>query len=267
VEPGLGTAQTSDKETRDANGPRHGALRESSSWHGAYDSPAQVERRRAEIPEKLRKLGLAEIARNAQILDLCCGNGETLDALHAMGFRNLSGTDIVVNPGLSADPRFITHVGDAAALPFPDDSFDWILIVHALHHLGPAEHIDDVLKECDRVLKAGGRLAVLDFPASPQIHLAFWFFRRKFLLFFFVSEVLSRALIQEEWYFLKPYLKEWKLVRALLHHGRFDVERFRQEFFYYYLTLRKPAQSIAATSSRLSGANVNRSLTVVASGV
>jgi ubiquinone/menaquinone biosynthesis C-methylase UbiE len=239
VQPSSGTDQTSDEEISGAGASVPGGLKESSSWHTAYDSPDQVERRRAEIPGKLRKLGLADVTRNATILDLCCGNGETLDALYGMGFRNLSGSDITVTPGLIANPRFVTHVGDAAALDFPDESLDWILIVHALHHLGPAEHIDEVLKECDRVLKPGGRIAVLDFPNSPQIQLAFWFFRQKLFL---VSSYLKYfgGLIQEEWHFLKPYLQEWKSVRALLHHGRFEVERFRQEFFYYYLTLRKP---------------------------
>jgi ubiquinone/menaquinone biosynthesis C-methylase UbiE len=239
VRPSLGTAQTGIEQSSGADVPAQGELRESSSWHSTYDSPAQVERRRAAIPEKLRKLGLAEIGRNAQILDLCCGNGETLDALYEMGFRNLSGSDIAVNPRLNTDARFVTHVGDAAALPFPKDSLDWILIVHALHHLGPAEHIHEVLKECDRVLKPGGRLAVLDFPNSPQIQLAFWFFRQKPLLFSSYLKYFG-ALIQEEWSFLKPYLKDWKRVREQLHAGRFAVERFQQEFFYYYLTLRKP---------------------------
>jgi len=240
VRPGSGTAQSSDEEVSGSGASAPGGLKESSSWHTAYDSPAQVERRRAEIPGKLRKLGLADVVRNAKILDLCCGNGETLDALYGMGFRDLSGSDIAVSPSLSADSRFITHVGDAGVLPFPNDSLDWILIVHALHHLGPAPHIDEVLRECSRVLKPGGRLAVLDFPNSPQIQLAFWFFRQNILLFSPYLKYFG-ALIQEEWYFLKPYLQEWKRVWALLHHGRFDVERFRQEFFYYYLTLRKPA--------------------------
>src|SRR6516164_9708151 len=71
-------------------------LQESRAWHEAYDSRDQVERRRAAIPAKLRKLGLDTADRNARVLDLCCGNGETLDALHTMGLRDLHGVDISI---------------------------------------------------------------------------------------------------------------------------------------------------------------------------
>lgn len=212
---------------------------ESPAWRAAYDSQAQVERRRSAIPRKLRKLGLEGGTTNVRILDLCCGNGETLDALYGMGFRELRGADIVIGPDLAADPRFAACVADAAALPWASGSFDWILIVHALHHLGPAERIRTVLAECHRLLSPGVRLAIVDFPNSPQIRLAFWCFRRKFWLFTPYLRYFGK-LIQEEWCFLKGYLAEWPRVRVLLQAGPFEIETFHQEFFYYFLTLRKP---------------------------
>ena len=213
-------------------------LQESRAWHEAYDSGKQVERRRAAIPDKIRKLGLSTADRNTRVLDLCCGNGETLDALHAMGFRDLSGLDISIPGGLAADARFRVCQGSASKLPFDDQSLDWILIVHALHHLGPAENVATVLEECHRVLKPGGRLGIVDFPSSLQIRVAFWCFRRSFWL---VTDYLRYfgSLIQEEWPFLREYLREWPRVRSLLHDGIFVKEHLRQELFYYYLTLRK----------------------------
>jgi ubiquinone/menaquinone biosynthesis C-methylase UbiE len=213
-------------------------IQETRAWHEAYDSREQMERRRAAIPGKLRKLGVDSADRNARILDLCCGNGETLDALHAKGFHDLHGVDISISGSLAADKRFRVRQGSAAKLEFEDRSLDWILIVHSLHHLGPAENVAKVLSECHRVLKPGGRLGIVDFPNSLQIRVAFWCFRRSFWL---VTGYLRYfgSLIQEEWPFLREYLREWPRVHSLLHGGIFAREQFRQELFYYYLTLRK----------------------------
>jgi ubiquinone/menaquinone biosynthesis C-methylase UbiE len=214
-------------------------LKESAEWHQAYHGAEQVRRRREQIPGKLRKLGLTGDNRDKSILDLCCGNGETLDALYTMGFRKLTGLDIAIGPDLRRDSRFSTRIGDACAPPFPDNSFDWILIVHALHHLGPASKIEGLLRECCRMLKPGGRVALVDFPNSVQIRLAFWFFRHDFWLFTPYLKYFGK-LIQEEWMFLKDYLLEWRRVYKLLHHGPLLTESYSQEIFYYYLTLRKP---------------------------
>ena len=213
-------------------------LQESRAWHEAYDSRDQVERRRAAIPAKLRKLGLDTADRNARVLDLCCGNGETLDTLHTMGLRDLHGVDISIPREVAVDTRFHVHQGSALQLPFDDQSLDWVLIVHALHHLGPAENVAAVLGECYRVSKPGGRLGIIDFPSSVQIRLAFWCFRRSFWL---VTDYLRYfgSLIQEEWPFLREYLREWPRVHSLLHNGKFETGQFHQEFFYYYLTLKK----------------------------
>lgn len=52
--------------------------------------------------------------------------------------------------------------GDAAELPFADDSFDRVTASMGLHEARP-EALKGILFEARRVLKAGGRLAILDF--------------------------------------------------------------------------------------------------------
>jgi ubiquinone/menaquinone biosynthesis C-methylase UbiE len=226
-------------DQRQAPFPPSTGVKETTAWHDAYNDQLQVERRRQAIPAKLRKLGLNGDNPQATIMDLCCGNGETLEALYEMGYRNLSGIDLVINPQLARDSRFTTLQSDASRVNCADNSLDWILIVHALHHLGPVEQTNAVLKECLRALKPGGRLAIVDFPNSLQIRLAFWFFRQNVGL---VTPYLKYfgKLIQEEWPFLKSYLREWKQIRILLHNGQFEVSQFQRDFFYFYLTLQKP---------------------------
>ncbi len=51
-------------------------------------------------------------------------------------------------------------LGDAASLPFAENSFDVVMIVDALHHFRKQEI---VLEEALRVLIPGGTLAILDF--------------------------------------------------------------------------------------------------------
>ena len=56
-------------------------------------------------------------------------------------------------------------VADAHALPFDAESFDAALLFHTLTY---AERPDDVLAECARVLRPGGRVVVLCLDAHRQ---------------------------------------------------------------------------------------------------
>ncbi len=56
-------------------------------------------------------------------------------------------------------------VGDAMALPFPDNSFDVYTISFGIRNVTRPE---DALAEAYRVLKPGGRLMVLEFSQIPQ---------------------------------------------------------------------------------------------------
>src|SRR6266576_3598537 len=115
---------------------------ESQAWREVYGAADERVRRRRAMPEKLRRLGIAEADRNARILDLCCGTGEALDTLYEMGFRRLSGLDVAIPDTLQRDPRFELRSGDARQTGYPDASFDWVINVHAMHHLGMADDVE-----------------------------------------------------------------------------------------------------------------------------
>ena len=212
--------------------------RESDTWLETYADEHERLRRRLEMPAKFLRIGLTKEFNNMAVLDLCCGHGEALDALYTMGFRNLSGVDITVTEALAADSRFKITQGDVVATGLAEESYDWITCIHSLHHLAKADQVAHLIDESWRLLKPGGRLSIIDFPNSPQIRLAFWFFRQPRLHVTPYLRYFGR-IIQEEWYFLQHYLPQWPLVRRHLKDPRFEIERSSKSLFYFYLTLRK----------------------------
>lgn len=110
-------------------------------------------------------LDLAELDGDETTLDIGCGNGSYLEALHRRGHRGLIvGMDF--SPGMLASARQARGpeaaqpvvLGDAAALAFEDGCADVLLVMHMLYHLPDPRR---ALAELRRVVRAGGRVLIL----------------------------------------------------------------------------------------------------------
>ncbi|MBK8940939.1 MAG: class I SAM-dependent methyltransferase [Polyangiaceae bacterium] len=107
------------------------------------------------------RLGLASGAR---VLDVACGKGTSLLALEARFGVQGVGMDARARPTDAATPRMVR--GDAHQIPFEGGSFDAVVCECALStfhdQLG-------ALREMERVLKPGGRLAVTDMSVEGTV--------------------------------------------------------------------------------------------------
>ena len=108
-------------------------------------------------------LGTAALLRLGDVLDVGSGDGAAASVL-APHCRSLRCVDIdarsieLARERLSRHAHVRAEVGDVHALPFPDASFDDVLMFHTLTY---AARPSDALAECARVLRRGGRLIVL----------------------------------------------------------------------------------------------------------
>jgi SAM-dependent methyltransferase len=129
---------------RDAFGD---AAPEHMAWQ--TQSPYVSERERALVRAAFLPLG-------ARVLDLGCGEGATLvhlDAPNGAVGVDLFEPKLVLARQVLPGCRFVAASADA--LPFPDGSFDHVLVRDVLHHIdepGPA------MREIRRVLAPGGRV-------------------------------------------------------------------------------------------------------------
>jgi ubiquinone/menaquinone biosynthesis C-methylase UbiE len=121
-----------------------------------------------------------------RILDMCCGTG---GATFAIARRAGEGSKII-GMDLSAEQiraaekkRRFSNVsfveGDAAGTGFEEGHFDKVFITHALHEMTRETRLE-VLSEAKRVLRAKGRVIVLELDKPDNVFLrlfaGFWFF-------------------------------------------------------------------------------------------
>lgn len=102
-----------------------------------------------------------------RLLDLCCGTGDVALELAQDGVEVI-GADFTfpmlplarAKHARRSALRISWAAADAQALPFPDASFDAITISFGIRNVADPQR---AIRECARVLKPGGRLAVLEF--------------------------------------------------------------------------------------------------------
>lgn len=104
---------------------------------------------------------LPPIPKGARVLELGCGDGRTLAALAArpgtaVGLDLSSAALALCRPAAGLSPPLLV-CGDARRLPFRDDSFDAVLLLHVLGH-GRADERRAMAAEAVRVTAPGGRL-------------------------------------------------------------------------------------------------------------
>ena len=110
----------------------------------------------------------AVVAPGDKVLDACCGTGDLALAAQAAG-GGVTGLDFS-EPMLERARRKSSEIewlqGDLLRLPFKDATFDAATVGFGVRNV---EDLDQALKELRRVLKPGGRLAILEIvrPKGP----------------------------------------------------------------------------------------------------
>lgn len=102
-------------------------------------------------------------------LDLCTGTGDLArDALRAVPALEVVGVDIsmaMMDHARSQPPGMRFVQGDAERLPLPDGSMDRAMVAFGIRNVASLERC---LAEVARVLRPGGRFAVLEFTTPPN---------------------------------------------------------------------------------------------------
>ncbi|HSK74176.1 MAG TPA: bifunctional demethylmenaquinone methyltransferase/2-methoxy-6-polyprenyl-1,4-benzoquinol methylase UbiE [Pyrinomonadaceae bacterium] len=119
---------------------------------------------------------------NSLVLDVACGTGDLSLELKNSGKAKIIGADFcrpmltIAKDKTEKQNLEIPYIeGDALNLSFADESFDAVTIAFGLRNLA---NFEDGLKELKRVLKKGGKLAVLEFsaPIVPGLRQLFNFY-------------------------------------------------------------------------------------------
>ena len=124
----------------------------------------------------------SSLVEGARVLDVACGTGDLSLVLAEAGRARVVGLDFcrpmleIARRKADEGSRLIPFVeGDALRLPFADETFDAATIAFGLRNLAG---VADGLRELRRILKPGGRLAVLEFssPVVPGFRALFRFY-------------------------------------------------------------------------------------------
>jgi demethylmenaquinone methyltransferase/2-methoxy-6-polyprenyl-1,4-benzoquinol methylase len=132
----------------------------------------------AGLDGRWRRATAAAVVRPGDaVLDACCGTGDLAIAAARAGGRvtALDFSERMLERAQRKAPELLWVSGDVLALPFDDGSFDAATVGFGVRNV---DDLDLALRELRRVLRSGGRLAILEI-TRPRGLLApfyrFWF--------------------------------------------------------------------------------------------
>jgi len=129
-----------------------------------------------------RCLELANIKDGEAVLEVAVGTGlafeRILEANPSGSNEGIDLTDAMLSRAVrkaakSGSSNYRLRVGDAYDLDFPDDSFD-VLINNYMFDLLPQQDFLTVLEEFKRVLRSGGRLAMVNMTKGRRWYNGIW---------------------------------------------------------------------------------------------
>jgi demethylmenaquinone methyltransferase/2-methoxy-6-polyprenyl-1,4-benzoquinol methylase len=113
------------------------------------------------LDQRWRRRAAAAVGPGDRVIDLACGTGDLCELASQRG-ATVVGVDFAGGMLRRARARRACSrlvQADAQALPFPDASADVVTCGFALRNFAS---VAEVLAECARVLRAGGRIALLE---------------------------------------------------------------------------------------------------------
>jgi demethylmenaquinone methyltransferase / 2-methoxy-6-polyprenyl-1,4-benzoquinol methylase len=114
------------------------------------------------LDQRWRRATVAAVVQPGdRVLDACCGTGDLGIAAARAGAR-VTGVDFserMLERARQKAPEVEWVQGDALALPFPDSAFDAATVGFGVRNL---DDLERGLRELRRVLRPGGRLAILE---------------------------------------------------------------------------------------------------------
>ncbi len=165
------------------------------------------------------------------LLDVACGTG--LVAAAAVKILGSAENITCLDPseGMMAEARkklparFV--VGRAEALPFADDSFDFLTMGYALRHV---TSLEQAFREYRRVLKPGGKVLILEM-TKPAGRIGEFFFRLYFgkiypwLTQLFTRSPEARDMMVYFWETIDACVPPASVIAAMQAAGLVDVKR------------------------------------------
>ena len=135
--------------------------------------------RRGKLHLREKLLDLVALQPSDQVLDVGCGRGLLLNgAARRLSGGKATGLDIWQKQDQSGNDPAVTLAnakaegvegrvevrdGDMRQMPFPDASFDAVVSSLAIHNVPDATGREQAIREIARVVRPGGRVALLDF--------------------------------------------------------------------------------------------------------